>query len=121
MAEKAGKNEKYIVFKRADWDQMMVRITQLCPGGIAPAALGPLMALEANGSEVEDAVVIRRQDVFSPGMLAAYAHSIQIALKVASLHEFGELNEVGRRLSAIADYFHEQSELAYAESYKIPD
>lgn len=119
----SGKNEKYVVFKREDWDDVMRRTQAINDDrtqGLPPVSpLAPLMTL--NKMEIDDAVVIRRQDVFSPGMLAAYAHSIQIAIKVAGIHEVGELNATGQRLRRIADYFHEQSELAYDESYKIPD
>lgn len=119
----SGKNEKYVVFKREDWDEVMRRTQAINDDrtqGLPPVSpLAPLMTL--NQMEIDDAVVIRRQEVFSGPALAAYAHGIHIAIKVARLHETGEPNETARRLVEIADYFHEQSELAYGESFKIPD
>lgn len=117
MAE--DKNEKYVVFKREDWKRAINEANDRMDRGLVPLASSFTRLIDI---EVDDAVVIRRQDVFAPPALAMYANSIRTALDVAQLHEVGDPNETARRLQAIADYFHEQSELAYADSRRsLPD
>jgi len=68
------------------------------------------------GEEVEDAVVIRRQDKFAPPALDAYANAITMVI------EAGNLALPSRqRLQSIADYFHDQASKAWTESRKLPD
>ena len=64
--------------------------------------------------EVEDAVVIRRQDTFASPCLFAYSAMISI---VAKNHPDPA---VGKELQIIADYFHDQGVLAGEEGYKLP-
>ena len=65
--------------------------------------------------EINDAVVIRRQDYFASPALATYAAMIATALKL--------IDDPKKRaqLSAIADYFQRMSELAGDEAWKFPD
>lgn len=95
----AGEPDKYVVFKRSDlpddertWD--------------------------AN-PPIEDAVVIRRQDMFAAAGLRGYANAVMIALEVADMVDgFG----IGTRqdLEDVLEYFLDQA--AQAEgSTKIPD
>jgi hypothetical protein len=65
--------------------------------------------------ELQDAVVIRRQDKFASPCLLTYAAMISM---VATNH--GD-EEVGKELQKIADYFQEQGELAGEEGWKLPD
>lgn len=102
-------NNKYVVFKREDWDAHRDQ------PGCMPEDL-----------EVDDAVVIRRQDVFAPPALDAYANLITAALAVAqdvSGHIPGVDEEPGsvKRLREIADYFHEQAALAWDTHRELPD
>lgn len=64
--------------------------------------------------EIDDAVVIRRQDLFAAPALHGYAASIDVAIRMGDPASM-------RDLKAVADYFHEQAVLADAESYKLPD
>lgn len=101
-------NEKYIVFKRQDWYAWLAR----------SAAISEPTDFGWGGNEVTDAVVIRRQDLFAPAALSMYAHAISIATAVLRIE--GE-QAMARRLQAVADYFHEQGELATDQAHKLPD
>lgn len=104
-------DSKYVVFRREVWE--------------ARSEKSGLSML--SGDIIDDAVVIRRQDVFAPPALDAYANMIQAAITIFT-DTGGFIPGVDpeppaiARLREIADYFHEQSELAYADSQrKIPD
>ncbi len=97
-------DDKYVVFKRdefRDWYQ-----TVESHGGHVPMAL-------------DDAVVIRRQDVFAPPSLDAYANAITVALELTT-HGVSQ-SERSKKLRNIADYFHDQAVLAWETDRKIPD
>lgn len=100
------KDEKYIVFKRADYDRVLLTFAA---GRGELAMLGEI--------EVPDAVVMRRQDVFSPPALDAYANGIQVALTICKAVGV----EAPEGLQEKADYFHEQSAEAWLTERKIPD
>ena len=108
-------NHKYVVMKRYNWDLFLAGLEHL---GVSESQLPRL---------IDDAVIIRRQDVFAPPALAAYANAIQTALAIhvdsgSYVPGVDEEPESVKHLKEIADYFHEQSELAYADSArKIPD
>lgn len=95
-------NNKYIVFKREEWDDHV----NINVGGPEPA-------------EVEDAVVIRRQDIFAGPALHAYAACIGLTVNL-----FGDA-DLAHRMERIADYFHEQAvladEVAASGDAKFPD
>jgi hypothetical protein len=97
-------DDKYIVFKRDDFDAMMV-----------PHAMNFATAEQhfqgLTSMALNDAVVIRRQDLFAGPALHSYAAAIAIADRLS--------NDSGLR--PIADYFHEQAVLADAEGWKLPD
>lgn len=69
---------------------------------------------------IRDGVVIRRQDVFAPPALDAYANAILTALQLDSMSTT-EPNPRATQLGEIADYFHEQAELAWHTDRKLPD
>jgi len=95
---------KYITFKRADF----------CIWLEAARDMGAFeVEMDPSVMELEDAVVIRRQDLFAPPALDAYANSIQVALSI--------LNHPDEVLSEIADYFHEQAVLSWQTERKLPD
>jgi hypothetical protein len=96
-----SQNEKYVVFKRDEWDAAPHRIDVSEP------------------KEVEDAVVIRRQDVFAPPALDSYANAITVALEL-TVHGVSQ-SKRSKQLRHIADYFHQQAELAWNTERKIPD
>jgi hypothetical protein len=102
-------NDKYMVLKREDVNMMSEE---------SQASLTRL--------EVDDAVVIRRQDAFAPPALDAYANLITAAIQVSqdfSSHIPGVDQEPPSviRLREIADYFHEQAALAWDTHRKLPD
>jgi hypothetical protein len=71
---------------------------------------------------IDDAVVIRRQDLFAPPALDAYANAIQIANTIASHAPVDErATHTMTRLQGIADYFHSQAEAAWLTERKLPD
>lgn len=92
--------EKYVVFKKEEYENRL------------------------DPQPLDDAVVIRRQDIFAPPALDAYANAIQTAIEVMSS---GTQNYATIQLSAIeglrgiADYFSDQAAKAWAEQRKLPD
>ena len=115
-------NEKYVVFKAKEFVNFLNRTNSLIDNGWAH-----------DGGEIEkwleeilidDAVVIRRQDVFSPPAFDAYANSIMVtieALKARGITHEGNNPSMVDRLGNIADYFHAQADMAWDTDRKIPD
>lgn len=99
--------DKYVVFKRRDWDQFM-------------ADWSPdEMVSECADKALTDAVVIRRQDVFAPSGLYAYANSIQTALEI--IHGKVTVDEA-IHMRNLADYFADQADKASRTiGRKVPD
>lgn len=94
------RDTKYIVFRRAD------------------LPVDALLSLDP----VEDAVVIRRQDVFAPPALDAYANAIQTVIEVLSAAPgFEKDDETIARLRSVADYFHENAVESWSTKRKLPD
>lgn len=125
---------KYITFKRADFYDMMGRLalppyTGHTPTGKVERAGGNWdcapIAEEiqrcAEAMELHDAVVIRRQDVFAPPALDAYASAIQVVIEMLGQCIPIEENLALSGLQDIADYFHEQAAKAWNEQRKVPD
>lgn len=112
---------KYIVFKREDFYEMMGELglppyfdNNLQPtlgADVDCAMVAQHIVKQAEAHELDDAVVIRRQDLFAGPALHSYASSIAIASKLSD----------ERKLQPIADYFHRQAVLADAEGWKLPD
>jgi hypothetical protein len=90
--------EKYIVFKRSVFRETLTR---------------ELIA-RYEGLEIQDAVVIRRQDKFASPCLLTYAAMISMVA------ENCPEKDVKEQLQAIADYFHHQGVLAGDEGWKLP-
>ena len=118
--------EKYITFKRDEFFAMMGYLA-LPPwrdhesGDLVGAAMDCAPLAEDITKEVErvrlkDAVVIRRQDYFAAPALNAYAQCIAISARLIQ----DDLVRQGELLQ-IADYFHQQAELAAEEGWKLPD
>jgi hypothetical protein len=99
-------DDKYIVFKRSDFDGMVVD-------------LSPTMTLlNLKDLAIEDAVVIRRQDYAAPHVLDAYGTFYTATAEI--LKEHGE-EATAKRLIKIADYFHQQALMAWDTQRKLPD
>lgn len=73
----------------------------------------------APGELVDDAVVIRRQDIFAPPALDAYANALQTAIEVLT----NSSAPSGRtaQLQDIADYFSDQAAKSWSEQRRLPD
>lgn len=99
---------KYIVFKAEDWNDLKT-------------LFGASNVNLLNTKLIDDAVVIRRQDLFAPAALYGYAHSIGIAIAALKQDKGGYSEEVVRRLQKIMDYFFQEAELATDEAFKLPD
>lgn len=98
--------EKYITFKRSEFLKVLE--------SNAMRTAGALVGDELKDLEINDAVVIRRQDKFSSPCLLTYA--VMIAM-VAESHPQTLIRE---ELFAISDYFHQQGILAGEEGWKLP-
>lgn len=72
-----------------------------------------------DGTPVDDAVVIRRQDMFAPPALDCYANAIQTCVEV--LCNGGPPSGKTMQLQQIADYFHDQAAKSWTEQRKLPD
>lgn len=100
-------DSKYVVFKREDFLAWFALRSHGVDLGDMPPAL-------------EDAVVIRRQDVFAPPALDAYANNIQSAVEAIKATGV-EPHGLAERLTEIADYFHDQASEAWLTVRKLPD
>ena len=100
---------KYIVLKAEAMDAIAEELasTYFHAGGLVRSLV--------KEHTLPDAVVIRRQDVFAPPALDAYANSIRVALALAPQ------NGVTAQLAKIADYFHEQAVISWDANRKLPD
>ncbi|PYS90464.1 MAG: hypothetical protein DMF62_04695 [Acidobacteria bacterium] len=96
-------DEKYIVFNREEFDFWHLKY------------LSDIDICEP----VRDAVVIRKQDVFAPPALDAYANAILVV--VEALKVTGSEPGLVPRLLKISDYFRLQAEDAYDMQRKLPD
>jgi len=63
------KNEKYVVFKADDWAYFMEQE-------------GSMLSIAEPPQPLDDAVVIRTQDMFAAAGLSAYAHNIRLAMEL---------------------------------------
>lgn len=99
-------DNKYVVFNREQF------IKTIEDNGFRRGT--SLVDRELKDIEINDAVVIRRQDYFASPCLLTYASMIAM---VAQHHPD---QEVKTELEVIADYFHEQGILAGEEGFKLP-
>lgn len=109
------KDDKYAVFKIGDWIEEW---KQHQDPGDAPHPLTDLQR-----KRLDDAVVIRTQDVFAGPALHAYAANISTAISVIKSLPIDaiEIDEAVARLQSIADHFHEAALEADDKVGKIPD
>ncbi|MGH9907072.1 MAG: hypothetical protein ACRD8U_15995 [Pyrinomonadaceae bacterium] len=113
------RDEKYIVFKREDWQEWWGQWQgemSKAPASMVTNSLDDLEELS-----LDDGVVIRTQDVFSGPALATYANSIQVAIDILRMSDPVDEYYL-QRLRDTADYCHQQSEIAFHRpDQKIPD
>lgn len=79
-------NDKYVVLKISDWLDNRQILNEAAddphhpdPGGAVNAAIKAL-----DDARLDDAVVIRQQDIFAAGVLFTYAGAVQTAIEVMS-------------------------------------
>lgn len=108
-------DEKYIVFKRSDWDVLRGKLSQV----EIPSILDRVLELPP----VDDAVVIRLQDEFAESGLSAYAMNIQTVLDIVDPQTVG--TGAYRSMEITRDYFHASSldagEIRRRGQAKLPD
>lgn len=106
-------NEKYVVFKREDWEggDLESYISQQRARGY-PVPLP---------EEVDDAVVMRRQDIFAAPAFRLYAATIGASLVVAAKIVAPGMVISNTKLQDIAQYFDGQAELSEQEARKVSD
>lgn len=102
-------DQKYIVFKRADFMRFILRLYALETSNEQVKA--------AEAMAIYDAVVIRTQDAFASPALHAYAYGIQLAARLIKEHD----QVASHKFSNIADYFHFRALEADSGSQKLPD
>ena len=104
------RDEKYIVFKRDDlgrcFQALLLEVDQS-------------IVRDIESRQITDAVVLRKQDVFAPPALDAYANAILTV--VEALKVTGSEPGLVPRLLKISDYFRAQAEDAYDMQRKLPD
>jgi len=99
-------DDKYIVFKKEEFDAWFDWLTE----NITDTFVAP--------DELEDAVVIRTQDLFAGPALHAYASSIAVVIEV--LRQFGHVEQADS-LVDVSDYLFQRAEEADAIHGKLPD
>lgn len=126
-------NGKYITFKRNEFFEMMGRLAlppyngKTSSGKVERAGahwdcapIAEEIQRQVAVAELYDAVVIRRQDVFAPPALDAYANAIQCVVETLKALDGWDGASVGH-LEEVADYFHEQACKAWDSQRKLPD
>jgi hypothetical protein len=125
-------DQKYIVFKRNDFYEMMGKLAlppyfgetgtgrkEVAGKHWNCAPIAEEIKATAERTCLPDAVVIRRQDVFAPPALDAYANAIQV---VVEMSQGSSVNGASlEHLREVADYFHEQACKAWECQRKLPD
>jgi hypothetical protein len=103
-------NDKYVVFKKQEFDAWWGETREDMNQRLGHFAL-------------EDAVVIRLQDVFAGPGLYAYANAIQTAIDLQDMEGCGDLGpERTEQLLQLRDFFAAMAQLAVDRSdKKIPD
>jgi hypothetical protein len=98
-------SNKYIVFNREEFEEFLSESFSF---------LNKESLKGFDEHEIQDAVIIRRQDYFASPCLLTYASMISM---VAQNHPNKKIKS---ELQIIADYFHEQGMLAGDEAWKLP-
>jgi hypothetical protein len=116
-----GANEpegKYVIFKTEDWHNLINEIGLRFTN--RPDHMAPILR-QAMALMVDDGVVIRRRDAFSPAPLHMYSLMMESTIAAIKKQPGGYSEQFVQHLQSRADYFHEQAMRAEEENYKIPD
>jgi hypothetical protein len=117
------RDDKYVVFKKEDIDQFYDGMGE---DGVHCGGSAGIFITDLVERVVSDAVVIRRQDVFAPPALDAYANLISATVTLmvdqgAFIPGVDEEPPAVKRLREISEYFHEQAAQSWDTHRKIPD
>lgn len=100
------RDSKYLVFKRDEFDEWYNNVLKDNVPGV-PMAL-------------DDATVIRGQDVLAPPALDSYANSLAVVIQVLQ-QTAGVDPGVIDRLQQTSDYFHTRAKEAWEMERRLPD
>lgn len=107
--------DKYVVFKIEDFNDMVGRMGD--PGLTLPHPLRVLM-----DKAVDDATVIRRQDMFASVPLHAYACAVNAAMTLLRKQHGGFSQREMDNLQKVFDYMVGEAEMAAQHiGSKVPD
>lgn len=107
------RDEKYIVFKREEWEKKMNALLLEVPQEIVA---------DVRAGAIQDATVIRCQDIFAAPALSAYADAITTTLEITDLFPREANGQVRAALLKSADFFRDRAEEARGwPSKKLPD
>ena len=102
-------DQKYITFKRDEWEEFAA-----APRGVTRSEVKDF-GLQ---NSLRDSVVIRLKDEFASAALHTYANSISVAARAIGMHA----PATSKRLQEVADYFHSQAvESDEMAEHKLPD
>jgi len=116
--------EKYVVFDKVRFEQWIdtcqMQMNELCrlhmkrtPGSVVSIDFG---AVDRIPGKIDDAVVIREQDIFAGPALEMYSAAITTALRLLPNED-----ATVRRLTQIRNYFRRCADRAYEKATKVPD
>lgn len=125
-------DQKYIVFKRSEFYQLMGELalppwghanSEMCGSEVDCAPIAEKIKRKSEELEVPDATVIRGQDLFSGPVLHQYAGEISTSLEILELLGVGELTHPAiKYLKEVREYFANRAADADGASFKkIPD
>lgn len=110
------KDEKYVVFKRSDWEDLVEAMESTGTGTTHHQAFRNLQ-----DRALMDLTVIRHQDWFAGPALWAYAHGVQLTLKGLQSNASMIDARLIERLRRTAAYFEEAALNADEVGCKFPD
>lgn len=111
-------DEKYIVFKREEFFQMLGQLLPTDDTDCAPIAERMIELAEAN--KLEDAVVIRGQDKFAATAFDSYADSVMLAIDL--IQDFSVFPDEGKikYLNGLAEFFRARAATSREMNRKLP-
>lgn len=106
-------DEKYVVFKRQDW-------LDFCEGmgedGVHCGGSAGIYITDLADRPLNDATVIRGQDLLAQPLLSVYVDMLAVILKTGGLSDAERVN-----LQRTSDYFHDRAAEAHELGWKLPD
>jgi len=113
-------NDKYVVMKAEEFEQWQTKSNFWWGHVTRPRLPGDVDEPPGLPEVLDDAIVIRKQDVFASSALFAYAHNIQTALEILEGGSIGK--DSMDHLEELRDFFFEQAtEAQELKGVKVPD